>query len=69
MKQHRLDPLSLLLGLALLVGSGLWLVWDRTDLTRNSVLIAVPAILVVAGLVGIVLSAVTGRRRKEETHE
>jgi len=64
MKKHPVDPFSLILGVALLVGAGLWIAWDQGGAGRSDLLIAVPVTLIVAGVVGIVLSAITSYRRK-----
>ncbi|UYM03872.1 hypothetical protein [Solicola gregarius] len=64
MKRHPLDPLSLVLGLATLIGGGLWVAWDQGNADRGEILIAVPVILIVGGIVGIVLSTIASHRRK-----
>ena len=64
MKRHPLDPLSLVLGVATLVGAALWISWDAGNTDRNDMLIAVPVILIVGGILGIVLSAIASNRRK-----
>lgn len=64
MNKHPVDPFSLILGVALFAGSGLWIAWDQGGTERSDVLIAVPVTLIVAGLAGIVLSAITAHRRK-----
>lgn len=64
MKRHPLDPLSLVLGLATLVGAALWISWDEGNTDRGDILVAVPVILIVGGIVGIVLSAIASSRRK-----
>lgn len=69
MKRHPLDPLSLVLGLATLIGAALWLSWDAGQIDRGEILIAVPVILIVGGIVGIVLSALAAHRRKESLDE
>lgn len=63
-KKHPVDPFSLILGVALFVGAGLWIAWDQDDTERNDLLIAVPVTLIVAGVIGIVLSIITSYRRK-----
>lgn len=65
MRRHRVDPLSLVMGTAVLTGAGLWIAWEQGDARRSAVLVAVPVILIVAGVAGIVASAVAARRRKE----
>ncbi|UPK76010.1 hypothetical protein MU582_05060 [Nocardioidaceae bacterium SCSIO 66511] len=64
MKRHPLDPLSLVLGIATLIGAALWLSWDQGNTDRNDILIAVPLILIIGGIAGIVLSAIASHRRK-----
>ena len=64
MKRHPLDPLSLVLGLATLVGAALWVSWEQGNTDRGDILIAVPVILIVGGVLGIVLSAIASHRRK-----
>lgn len=64
MRKHPVDPFSLILGVALFAGAGLWIAWDQGDAERSDLLIAVPVTLIVAGVVGIVLSAITSYRRR-----
>ena len=64
MKRHPLDPLSLVLGLATLVGGALWVSWDQGKTDRGDILIAVPVILIVGGVLGIALSAIASHHRK-----
>lgn len=64
MKRHPVDPLSLVLGLATLVGAALWISWDQGNTDRGDILVAVPVILIVGGVVGIALSAFASHRRK-----
>ena len=65
MRRHPVDPFSLVLGVAVLIGAGLWIAWDQGDAERSEVLVAVPVILIVAGIGGIIASALAARRRKE----
>ncbi|MGH3357376.1 MAG: hypothetical protein ACRDO7_01145 [Nocardioidaceae bacterium] len=67
MRRHPVDPFSLVLGIAMLVGAGLWIAWDQGDAERSELLIAAPVILIVGGIVGIILSAVAAQRRKKAT--
>lgn len=69
MRRHPVDPFSLVLGVAVLIGAGLWIAWDQGDAERNQVLIAGPVILIVGGIVGIIASAVAAQRRKDTTDE
>lgn len=69
MRRHPVDPFSLVLGIAMLTGAGLWIAWDQGDAERSDLLIAAPIILIVGGIVGIIASAVTAQRRKASTDE
>lgn len=64
MKKHPVDPFSLILGIAFFVGGGLWIAWDQGDADRSDLLVAVPVTLIVAGILGIGLAAITSYRRK-----
>lgn len=69
MRRHALDPFSLVIGFAMLIGAVVWVAWDQGDANRNDLLVAVPVILIVGGVAGIIASAVTAHRRKDITDE
>lgn len=69
MRRHALDPFSLVIGVAMLIGAVVWIAWDQGDARRSDLLIGVPVILIVGGIAGIIASAVTAQRRKDITDE
>lgn len=65
MKRHPTDPLSLVMGIVLLTGAGMWLAWDQGNASTNQILIAIPIALIAGGIVGIIWSAIVAHHRKE----
>lgn len=56
MRRHPTDIVSLVLGLVFLGEAGAWVAWERGLVDAHALSWLVPAVLVVAGLVGAAVS-------------
>lgn len=61
-ERHPIDLVSLLTGLFLVIGTGVWVVWERGAMTTMQLVVLAPIALIIVGAAGVAATLLGPRR-------